>query len=77
MEFDVFGRRVIVEHRGNAWATFERGDDGKRRSASFVIPPDVTEDDLERYLADIFHEAARPGRQAVRPPSFELSWNSR
>ena len=66
MEFDVFGRRIIVERHSNAWASFERGDDGKRRASGFVIPPDLPEDALERYLADLFHEAARPGRPGVR-----------
>jgi hypothetical protein len=66
MEFDVFGRRIIVERRGTAWVSFECGDDGKRRAAGFVIPPELPEEALERYLGDLFHEAARPGRPAVR-----------
>jgi len=66
MEFDVFGRRIIVERHGNAWESFERGDEGKRRASGFVIPPDLPEDALEQYLADLFHEAARPGLPGVR-----------
>ncbi len=66
MEFDVFGRRIVVERHGNSWACFERGDDGKRRASDFVIPPDLPEDALERYLGDLFHGAARPGRSDVR-----------
>jgi hypothetical protein len=66
MEFDVFGRRIIVERQGDAWMSFEFGDDGKRRTADFVLPPDLSEDDVEQYLADLFHEAARPDRSEVR-----------
>jgi hypothetical protein len=65
MEFDVFGRRIIVERHGNTWASFERGDDGKRRASGFVIPSDLPEDSLEEYLADLFHEAAGPDRPSV------------
>jgi len=66
MEFDVFGRRLIVERSGDVWATFEPGDDGKRRASWVVIPPDLTEERLAHYLADLFHEAARPERPDVK-----------
>ena len=67
MEFDVFGRRIIIERQGAAWAAFEPGDDGKRREAlDIVIPPDVTESELLRYLADLCHEGASPSRPDVR-----------
>lgn len=62
----MFGRRVIVERQGDAWMSFEVGNDGKRRAADFVLPPGLPEDDVEQYLADLFHEAARPGRSNVR-----------
>jgi|MudIll2142460700_1097286.scaffolds.fasta_scaffold258444_2 hypothetical protein len=65
MEFDVFGRRIIVERRGDAWASFEPGDDGKRSASRFVIPPDLPEEGLARYLADLFHECARPDQPDV------------
>ena len=67
MEFDVFGRRIIVERHGAEWATFEPGDEGKRRRAPDVfIPPDVTESELVRYLADLCHESASPSRPDVK-----------
>jgi len=66
LEFDVFGYRIVVERRGDAWASFEPGDDGKRRASWFVIPPDLPEDALAQYLADLYHEAARPDRPDVR-----------
>jgi len=66
MEFDVFGYRLIVERRGDAWEVFEPGEDGKRRASWVVIPPDLAEEDVARFLADLFHEAARPDRPDVR-----------
>jgi hypothetical protein len=65
MEFDVFGYRIIIERHGDAWVSFEPGDDGKRRACGFVIPPDLPEDRLAQYLGDLFHEAARPDRPDV------------
>jgi hypothetical protein len=66
MEFDVFGRRIKVERRGDAWASCEPGDDGKRSASRFVIPSDLPEEGLARYLADLFHESARPDRPDVK-----------
>lgn len=66
MEFDVFGRRIIIERRGDKWAAFEPGDDGKRRPLYLVLPPDLPEGALARYLADLFHESARLERPDVK-----------
>jgi len=67
MEFDVFGRRIIVERRGTEWIAFDAGGDGKRRPArDIVIPPDVAEGGLARYLADLCHESASPSRPDVK-----------
>ena len=67
MEFDVFGRRVIVERHGNAWLAFEPGGDGKRRAAQdSVIPADLPEDGIAQYLGDLCHEDASPSRPDVR-----------
>jgi len=67
MEFDVFGRRIIVERQDTAWLAFEPGDDGKRRTAQgIVIPADLPEDRIAQYLADLCHEDASPTRPYVR-----------
>ncbi len=59
INFDVFGRRVLVTRKGDAWSAFYPGADGKRRPApDIVIPPDVGEDALERFLDDLCHEWA-------------------
>ena len=66
MKLDVFGRRVLIERRADAWAVFYPGDDGKRRTAEdIVIPSRLAEEELERYVADLCHEAATPRHPRV------------
>lgn len=69
IRFDVFGRRMVVERRDGGWLAFYPGNDGKRRPADFVIPPDVADAELGQYLADLFHEAWSPRHpDVVRDP---------
>ena len=67
MEFDVFGRRLIVERTLSGWAVFYPYEEGKRREVpGIAIPPDVLEVDIARYLADLCHEDASPTFPDVR-----------
>lgn len=68
MRFDIFGREIIVERDADRWMAYYPGE-GKRRSADIVIPPELTEEELVGYLADLFHELARPGQQEARRSS--------
>ena len=67
-EVEIYGRRLLVERTATGWQTFIAGDDGKRRPSPGVLIPAfvVTDDELLQYLADLWHESARPGRQTVR-----------
>jgi hypothetical protein len=67
-EVEVFGKRLLVERTEEGWRTFFPGEDGKRRLSPGVIAPRfvVTDHELLQYLADSWHESARPDRQAVR-----------
>lgn len=58
LRFNVFGKLIGVEHSGFYWKTYWLGSEGKYRDAEFVIPDNIKEDELPKYLADIFHEAA-------------------
>jgi hypothetical protein len=59
VEFDVFGRRMVVERTSRGWAVFYPPEEGKRRTVPGIfIPPDIVEDDVARYLADLCHEEA-------------------
>ena len=67
-EVEVFGRRLLVERTPAGWRTCTPGDDGKRGPVSLTMVPPfvVTDDELLQYLADLWHEDARPDRQTVR-----------
>ena len=65
IHFNVFGRLIgIVGTPGN-WSSFLLGSEGKRRPANFIIPYFITEEELDRYLADHFHELATPSNNDV------------
>ena len=66
LEFDVFGRRILVEATADGWAGFIPGRDGKRRPADFAIPSDLEAPELASYLDDLFHEHATADHPAVR-----------
>jgi hypothetical protein len=67
-QVEVFGRRLLVERSANGWRSCTPGADGKRGPISdTLIPPFiVTDDELLQFLADLWHEHARPDRQLVR-----------
>jgi hypothetical protein len=66
IRFNVFGRILAVRRDGEAWRVYSVGMDGKLGEAGIVIPGFIAENELEQYLADIFHESARPGMNDVR-----------
>lgn len=67
LKFDVFGRPVIVMRIDGGWKAFYPGAEGKRRlAADIVIPSDVADDELCRYLADLCHEWASSTHPDVR-----------
>ena len=67
IRFDVFGRRVLVVGSEAGWSVFYLGSEGKRRPAhDILVPPYVSESELERYLADLCHEWATERHPDVR-----------
>ncbi len=66
IRFNVFGRFLVgIEWRADAWKTYILGNEGKRRDADFIVPPDVSEEEIGPYLAVLFHESATPERRQV------------
>jgi hypothetical protein len=67
-EVEIFGRRLLVERTPTGWNACVPGSDGKRGPISSTLIPSfvVTDDELLQYLADLWHEEARPDRQTVR-----------
>jgi hypothetical protein len=64
--FDVFGRRVAIVGETGGWRAFYLGNEGKRRRADFIVPPELAESALAEYLDDLFHESATPQNPTVR-----------
>lgn len=64
--FNVFGTLVAVVGSTGAWRAFYLGTEGKRRLADFVVPANITSEELSEYLADLFHENATPRNNDVK-----------
>lgn len=65
--FDLYGRcELDVERVEGRWVAYHRGEGKRRLAEELVIPPDVEEEGLERYLDDLLHELGRPGATVRR-----------
>lgn len=64
--FNVFGHLFDIERRRERWVVLSVGNDGKRAPAGFVIPEFVTDEELEQFLFDLFHEQAAYKKGDVR-----------
>ena len=66
MQFNVFGTVVEIQWKGHRWQAFYPGTDGTRRPAKdIIVPPDLNEDELSEYLADLCHEWATASQNDV------------
>ena len=67
LKFDVFGRRVLVTSSENGWIAYYLGPEGKRRPAhDIVVPSDIPESGIARYLDDLCHEWATERNHTVK-----------
>lgn len=63
MIYNIYGRKFEIIESNQAWKVFILGNDGKKRPVNdFFIPSTVRENGLERYLEDLLHEWAVPGK---------------
>ncbi len=61
MKMNVFGKRLEVVRTDRRWIVFYLGAEGLKRLADDLsIPPDLAEDRILRYLADLCHEWETP-----------------
>ncbi|MDO6611928.1 hypothetical protein Q4601_06785 [Shewanella sp. 1_MG-2023] len=66
LKFDVFGKAMSVKRIDNEWHLFIDSNTGLRtRVYDVVIPSELSEHELARYLGDIFHESARDDKTDV------------
>lgn len=66
IRLEVFGDRMDAEYIAARWTLYRVGGDGKRSDSGLVIPSFVAPDELEQYLFDLLHEAAKPGDSTIR-----------
>ena len=63
----MFGRIVLVVESTNGWTAFYLGSEGKRRPArDLILPADILESEIERYLGDLCHEWATEQHAIVK-----------
>jgi hypothetical protein len=55
-----------VRRDGDRWRAYRLGEGKRRELHDLVIPEDLPEPELERFLADVCHEMATPARPGVR-----------
>ncbi len=67
MIFSVFVRLVGVKREGKRWLLFNVSMPERKysRICDVIIPDFLTEDEIPRWLDDIYHEAARAAHPEV------------
>ena len=60
MIYNVFGRLVGVKRDGDRWLLFNvnRNESKYSRIYDVIIPDSLSEDEIPRWLDDIYHETA-------------------
>jgi hypothetical protein len=66
LRFDVYGFDLGVRREGERWRAYRLGEGKRRELHDLVIPVDLPESELERYLSDLCHEMATAARPHVR-----------
>ena len=67
MLFDVYGRYLLeVTREEDRWVPYRVDGGRKRQVTDFAIPAELNAEEVERYLDDMLHEAARPDRSLRR-----------
>ncbi|MFZ3408048.1 DUF7661 family protein [Vibrio chagasii] len=59
LKFQVFHQRMSVQRQNEEWLLYRESETSIRaRVYDVIIPSDLAEEELARYLADIYHELA-------------------
>ena len=56
---------MIAEGCDRKWRFYYCGSEGKRRPANDVVATNISENELEKFLGDIFHEMATLNNDTV------------
>lgn len=61
LRFNVYGQKMSVQRKNDEWLLFKESDTSMRaRVYDVVIPSELQKSEIRTYLADIYHESARP-----------------
>ncbi len=67
IKFNVFGKQMSVIKKESEWQLFNESYTGIRsRVFDVMIPSEMEESELEKYLDDIYHEFASEKHPRVR-----------
>ncbi|WP_434165786.1 DUF7661 family protein [Vibrio chagasii] len=67
LKFQVFHQRVSVQRQNEEWLLYRESETSIRaRVYDVIIPSDLAEEELARYLADIYHEFASEKYPSVK-----------
>ena len=59
LKFQVFHQRMSVQRQNEEWLLYRESETSIRaRVYDVIIPSDLAEEELARYLADIYHKFA-------------------
>ena len=66
LKFDVFGRDVLIVKTESGWQAIYSGSEGKRRPArDIIVPSNIVESEMVKYLDDLCHEWATDQNNSV------------
>lgn len=67
LRYDIFGRQAAIECCKGGWRVYWVSGDGKKRPVDdLIIPSTLSENEIEQFLADLFHEFATEKNSLVR-----------
>jgi hypothetical protein len=66
VRLDVFAETMVAEFDATGWTLYRVGNEGKRSDTGLVIPSFITVEELDQYLFDLLHEAAKPSHPTIR-----------
>jgi hypothetical protein len=63
VKFDIYGRfQLEVLREKGRWSVYRLTPGKRTRVHDFIIPPEVEPNEVARFLDDVFHESAVPGK---------------
>ena len=66
MKLNAYGRKIEIVRISDKWVAYYLGNEGKKRSAhDIIIPEELGENEMKKYLEDLLHEWATPSNNKI------------